>query len=161
MSIIFKLLVILYLVIIMNKKNRAFLIFVVFALIIGVGVFIWINSNKNNFQNNYEASRVSSKNNVNESSKNDDSNNLNSNTSNTSNATNTSNTSNSRNTSNSVNSTNTSTTNSSTTNTNSITVQGGLPESDLGISNILSIILIAIGVLLILLAIAILIRLGK
>lgn len=87
MSIIFKLLVILYLVIIMNKKNRAFLIFTILALTIGVGVFIWINSNKNNFQNNYEASRVSSKNNINESSKNNDSNNLNSNTSNTANNT--------------------------------------------------------------------------
>lgn len=85
-----------------------------------------------------------------------------SNTSNTTNTSNTSNTTNARNTSNTTTSTNTSsTTSSSPNNTNSITVQGGLPESDLGISNILSIILIAIGVLLILLAIAILIRLGK
>ncbi len=88
-----------------------------------------------------------------------------SNSTNTTNATNSTNSTNSSNVSNSTNSTNTTanTTASSTSsaNTNSITVQGGLPESDLGISNILSIILIAIGVLLILLAIAILIRLGK
>lgn len=71
----------------MNKKNRTFLVFVIFTLIIGTSAFIWINLNKNNFQNNYEASRVSSKNTVNDSSKNDDSNNLNSNTSNSDNNT--------------------------------------------------------------------------
>lgn len=82
-------------------------------------------------------------------------------TSNSTNTTNSTNSTNSSNVSNSTNSTNTTASSTSSANTNSITVQGGLPESDLGISNILSIILIAIGVLLILLAIAILIRLGK
>lgn len=53
--------------------------------------------------------------------------------------------------------TNTSFTNS----TPSATVTNSLPESDLGLSNILNIFLIVIGVLLILLSIAILIRLKK
>ena len=80
---------------------------------------------------------------------------------NTQNTSNASNTSNNSNTTNSTNTQANTSSSSSSASTNSVTVQGGLPESNLGISNILSIILIAIGVLLILLAIAILIRLGK
>ena len=53
-------------------------------------------------------------------------------------------------------------TNSSSTNlTPSATITNSMPESDLGLTNILNIFLIVIGVLLILLAIAILIRLKK
>ena len=54
---------------------------------------------------------------------------------------------------------NTTTNTSSTSNTSSATVTNALPESDLGLTNILNILLIVIGILLILLAIAILIRL--
>lgn len=61
-----------------------------------------------------------------------------------------------------VNNNNSTTMNSTTTNsTPSATVTNSIPESDLGLSNILNIFLIVIGVLLILLAIAILIRLKK
>ena len=49
----------------------------------------------------------------------------------------------------------------STNSTPSATVINSMPESDLGLSNILNIFLIVIGILLILLAIAILIRLRK
>ena len=80
-------------------------------------------------------------------------------TANTSNSSNTANTSNS-NTATAPTNTSSSTSNSSSS-TNTTTIQSSLPESDLGISNVLCIILIAIGVLLILLAIAILIRLGR
>lgn len=45
--------------------------------------------------------------------------------------------------------------------TQSATVTNSIPESDLGLSNILNIFLIVIGILLILLSIAILIRLKK
>lgn len=70
---------------------------------------------------------------------------------------------------NASNNTNDNSTNSSYTNTNSsstnsspsATVTNSMPESDLGLSNILNIFLIVIGVLLILLAVAILIRLKK
>lgn len=70
---------------------------------------------------------------------------------------------------NASNNTNDNNTNSSYTNTNSsstnsspsATVTNSMPESDLGLSNILNIFLIVIGVLLILLAVAILIRLKK
>lgn len=46
-----------------------------------------------------------------------------------------------------------------TSNSGSVSTLNSLPEAELGLSNILSIILIVIGVLLILLAIAIIIRL--
>ena len=81
----------------------------------------------------------------------------------TANTTNTTNTTNS--TSNSSNSVNNSTTNTIkpvTTNTSStptVTSSSNLPEADLGFTNILSIILIVVGVLLFFLGIAILIRL--
>ena len=53
-------------------------------------------------------------------------------------------------------------TNSSSTNlTPSATITNSMPESDLGLTNILNIFLIVIGVLLILLAIAILIKLKR
>ena len=77
-----------------------------------------------------------------------------SNTNNSSNS-NTSTSNNSDNTTNSYTNTNSSSTNS----TPSATVTDSMPESDLGLSNILNIFLIVIGVLLILLAISILIRL--
>lgn len=62
---------------------------------------------------------------------------------------------------NSTNSSYTNTNSSSTNSSPSATVTNSMPESDLGLSNILNIFLIVIGVLLILLAVAILIRLKK
>ena len=77
--------------------------------------------------------------------------------SNSSSNTNLSNTS----TGNSTNSIYTNTDSGSTNSTPSATVTNSIPESDLGLTNILNIFLIVIGVLLILLAVAILIRLKK
>lgn len=64
-------------------------------------------------------------------------------------------------TGNSTNSIYTNTDSGSTNSTPSATVTNSIPESDLGLTNILNIFLIVIGVLLILLAVAILIRLKK
>ena len=50
---------------------------------------------------------------------------------------------------------------SQTSNITSVTSLSNLPEANLGLNNILNVILISIGVLLILFAIAILIRLKK
>ena len=64
--------------------------------------------------------------------------------------------------SNSLNSNSTrNTTSNTSSNTSSADVSSVLPESSLGLTNILNIFLIVIGVLLVLLAIAILIRLKK
>lgn len=66
----------------------------------------------------------------------------------------------SENTSNSSNTSSNTSNSSSSSSSNSIAkVTSSLPESSLGLSNILNILLIAVGVLLILLSIAILIRL--
>ena len=89
-------------------------------------------------------------------STNSDTNNSNASNNNTSNSS-TSNASSDKNTNSSYTNTNSSSTNSSP----SATVTNSLPESDLGLSTILNIFLIVIGVLLVLLAIAILIRLKK
>lgn len=91
----------------------------------------------------------------------------NTNNTNTSDVSTTNNTNSNTNTdnTNNTNSNITSNTNSSTTSGNasstSATVTNSLPESDLGLSNILNILLIVIGILLVLLSIAILIRLKK
>lgn len=58
-------------------------------------------------------------------------------------------------------STKSSTTSSGSSKVTGVSTLAGLPEANLGLNNILSILLIAIGVLLILFAIAILIRLKK
>ena len=55
----------------------------------------------------------------------------------------------------------TTTDNSSGTESSTVTALSSLPESELGLSNIINILLIAVGVILIFLAIAILIRLGR
>ncbi len=78
-----------------------------------------------------------------------DSNNTNSQTNNSTNNT----------TSNTVTNTNSSLPTTSTTNSTTVSTISNLPESNLGLSNILNIILIVLGLLLILLGIAIFIRL--
>lgn len=55
----------------------------------------------------------------------------------------------------------TTTDNNSGTESATVTSVSSLPESELGLSNIINILLIAVGVILIFLAIAILIRLGR
>ena len=91
---------------------------------------------------------------TNNSNVSDNNTNTNSNSSSNTNLSNTS-------TGNSTNSIYTNTDSGSTNSTPSATVTNSIPESDLGLTNILNIFLIVIGVLLILLAVAILIRLKK
>ena len=132
------------------KKFKFFVISIVFALIFGINYCYAVELNlTDDLTTNF------SLNNTSDNSNSTDSNATNSTDTDTDSNTNITNT-NSENTMNTTDSA----TYSGTSNT-STTVSNALPESNLGLSNILNIFIIVIGVLLVLLGIAILIRIKK
>ena len=136
----------------LKLKNVKFIVLsIIFVLFLGITSCYAVDLDLSNELENDLLSNSSNSNNS------DVSGNYTNTNSNSSSNTNLSNTS----TGNSTNSIYTNTDSGSTNSTPSATVTNSIPESDLGLTNILNIFLIVIGVLLILLAIAILIRLKK
>ena len=136
----------------LKLKNVKFIVLsIIFVLLLGITSCYAVDLALSNELENDLLSNSSNSNNS------DVSGNYTNTNSNSSSNTNLSNTS----TGNSTNSIYTNTDSGSTNSTPSATVTNSIPESDLGLTNILNIFLIVIGVLLILLAVAILIRLKK
>lgn len=136
----------------LKLKNVKFIVLsIIFVLFLGITSCYAVDLDLSNELENDLLSNSSNSNNS------DVSGNYTNTNSNSSSNTNLSNTS----TGNSTNSIYTNTDSGSTNSTPSATVTNSIPESDLGLTNILNIFLIVIGVLLILLAVAILIRLKK
>lgn len=140
----------------LKLKNVKFIVLsIIFVLFLGITSCYAVDLDLSDDLGNNLISNSTNSNTNNSNS--DISGNYNTNTNNSSSNTNTSNTTDD----NSTNSSYTNTNSSSTNSTPSAMITNSIPESDLGLSNILNIFLIVIGVLLILLSIAILIRLKK